>query len=301
MKADKLIADTAAAQHGLVTRRQLSAAGVPGHVVDYRLRAGLLIGVHPGVYRLSASTRTWEQRILAATLVAGPGAVASHRAAGFLLRLDGVEPRPEVTVARARAPRPPGVLVHRSLDLRAADVEERDGIPRTRVGPTLLGLAAVLTAPAAEAALDDALGRGLVSCAQLRRQLDRTGRQGRAGAATLGALLAQRDGPRWTQSELERRLLRLVVAAGLPPPVPQYEVRLADGGRAFLDFAWPDRRIAVEGDSYRHHGGRLAWSRDHTRNAQVVAAGWRILPVTWDDLVSRPDALMALLRRVRAA
>ena len=204
-------------------------------------------------------------------------------------------------MARPRAPRPPGVVVHRAVDFAPGDVEVRDGIPRTRPAPTLLALAAAVPAPGVEAALDDALRRGLVSCEQLKRLLDRVGRQGRDGAATLGALLAQREGRRWTQSEFERRLLRLVLAAGLPRPVPQYEVRLAGGRRAYLDFAWPDRRIAVEADSYRHHAGRLAWARDHTRNAHVVAEGWRILPVTWDDLVRRPDELVALLQRARAA
>lgn len=206
-----------------------------------------------------------------------------------------------MTVVRARAPRPPGVIVHRAVELRAADVEVRDGIPRTRAAATLFGLAAVLPAPAVEAALDDALGRGLVSCRQLRGRLDRGGRQGRAGAGTLGALLAPREGRRWTQSEFERRLLRLVVAAGLPQPVPQYEVRLADGRRAFLDFAWPELRLAIEADSYRYHAGRLAWARDHTRNAQLGDEGWRILPVTWDDLTDRPEDLVGLLRRARAA
>jgi very-short-patch-repair endonuclease len=227
--------------------------------------------------------------------------VASHRAAGFLHRLTGVEPRAEVTVARQRSPRSEGLLVHRLVSLTAGDVEVRGGIPRTRPAATIMSLAAVVPESLLEAALD-ALVRGLVSCAQLQSRLDGAGHRGRQGAAALGKLLAVRSaGPRWTQSEFERRLLALLRRSGLPLPVPQYEVRLPDGRRALLDFAWPDLRLALEADSYRHHAGRLAWARDHTRNTAVVSLGWRIVPVTWDDLAVTPDELVALLRRAHAA
>lgn len=89
--------------------------------------------------------------------------------------------------------------------------------------------------------------------------------------------------------------------AGLPVPVPQFEVRLPGERKAFLDFAWPDVRLALEADSYRHHAGRLAWSRDRTRNNAVISRGWRILPVTWDDMVDRPHELMAAVFRAHFA
>ncbi len=301
MDADQLVADVAAAQHGVVGRSQLLAAGVPGHVIDHRLSRGLLVRVHAGVYRVASSRMTWHQRIMAATLATGPGAVASHRAAAFLHGLAGVDPRPEVAVPRARAPRPPGVVVHRFGALRSSDVEVRDGIPRTRPPATILGLSAVVSASALEAALDDALVRGLVTTTQLERRLDAAGRQGRAGAAALAELLAARNASRrWTQSAFERRLLALLRDAGLPSPVPQFEVPLPDGRRAFLDFAWPDVRLGLEADSYRHHASRRDWGRDHTRNNLLTALGWRVLPVTWQDMVDRPRQLVGLLLLARA-
>jgi very-short-patch-repair endonuclease len=78
-------------------------------------------------------------------------------------------------------------------------------------------------------------------------------------------------------------------------------VPLPNGRRAFLDFAWPDLRLGVEADGYRHHASRVDWARDHTRNNALTSLGWRILPVTWEDMVHRPDQLVALLRRARAA
>ncbi|MBG0563224.1 hypothetical protein [Actinoplanes aureus] len=53
---------------------------------------------------------------------------------------------------------------------------------------------------------------------------------------------------------MESRLRLLLVDAGVPPPVPQFEVRDEDGrliGR--VDLAWPARRVAheYEGDHHR--------------------------------------------------
>ena len=299
METDRIIASIAGEQHAALSRRQLLEAGVSAHAVTHRVRTGRLVTVHAGVYRLAGSPGSWHQRIMAATLAAG--GVASHRAAAYLHGLEGIEPRLEVTVGRARAPRPRGILVHR-VDLARADVELRDGIPRTRPAATIFGLAAVVPPATLERALDAALVRGLVSCDQLQRRLDAASHHGRNGVAALGALLRARSGAtRWTQSEFERRLFTLLRGTGLPLPVPQFEVTLPGGRRAFVDYAWPDIRVALEADSYRHHAGRLAWSRDHTRNRLVVSLGWRIVPVTWTDLVGAPDELVTTLRRACAA
>ena len=62
-----------------------------------------------------------------------------------------------------------------------------------------------------------------------------------------------------------------------------------------------DLRLGIEADSYRHHASRRDWARDHVRNNVLTSLGWRILAVTWDDMVRRPDAVVALLQRARAA
>jgi very-short-patch-repair endonuclease len=55
-----------------------------------------------------------------------------------------------------------------------------------------------------------------------------------------------------------------------------------------LDFAYPEERLAIEADSYRHHSSLTDWSRDRVRNNELVALGWRILPITVLDLAHRP-------------
>jgi very-short-patch-repair endonuclease len=302
VETDRIIASIAAGQHAAVSRRQLLDAGVTPDAIGHRLRHGLLLPMHAGVYRVAGSPRTWHQRIMATTLACGTGAIASHRAAGFLHEMEGIGPRLEVTVGRHRSPKPPGVVVHRQDLLGPADIEHRNGIPRTRPPATLLGLAAVVSRPVLEGALDDALVRGLVSCSQLQRRVESAGRKGRPGVAALAELLAVRTGSsRWTQSEFERRLFARLAEAGIPAPVPQFEIVLPDGRRIYLDFAWSDIRLALEAQSYRYHAGRLAWSRDQRRTAIVTAMGWRVLPVTWSDLVDTPTELIATVLRARAA
>jgi len=65
-------------------------------------------------------------------------------------------------------------------------------------------------------------------------------------------------------------------------------VQLPSGRMAYLDAAYVGPRLAIEADSYRHHSSRTDWSRDRTRHNELVAMGWRVLPVTYHDLEENP-------------
>src|SRR5436190_13842512 len=82
----------AARQHGVITRAQLHCAEIPEDSIRWRVGAGSLELVVTGVYRLGGATRSWEQRLAGACLWGGPGACASHRAAGALWGFDGFGP-----------------------------------------------------------------------------------------------------------------------------------------------------------------------------------------------------------------
>ena len=49
--------------------------------------------------------------------------------------------------------------------------------------------------------------------------------------------------------------------------------------------------IALEADSYLWHTARRDWARNQTRNRTLTAMGWRIIPVTWEDLTRNGDSL----------
>jgi hypothetical protein len=79
--ADEIIAAFAQRQHGVVARRQLLAAGVAAHAIETRLRAGRLVRVARGVYRVGplqgALAPEWT-----AVLAAAAGAALADRSAG---------------------------------------------------------------------------------------------------------------------------------------------------------------------------------------------------------------------------
>jgi very-short-patch-repair endonuclease len=50
----------------------------------------------------------------------------------------------------------------------------------------------------------------------------------------------------------------------------------------------------------RQHGTRSAFERDRRRDADPIAAGWRVIRVTWRRLASEPAGVAAQLQRVLA-
>ena len=92
---------------------------------------------------------------------------------------------------------------------------------------------------------------------------------------------------------MESRIRVPLVLAGLPPEV-QYPLVLR-GRRYRLDLAYPGRRIAVEYDGDDHRTPRRARS-DLVREAALAAAGWRVLRFDAEEVLFRPDRLVAPVR-----
>ena len=262
--------------------------------IQARLAAGWLTPVHQSVYLVGSAGPSAEQAVLAACLATGSQAVASHRSAGALWHLRGVEaPTPEVTLWADRHRPLHGVRVHRTRVLDPVDVSRRRRIPVTTPARTLLDLGAVAPAPVVESALEDALMRRLVTFALLTATLERLGGPGRNGAGVLRALVEERDpATAPAESMLEDRLFQLLRRAGLPAPVRQYEVA---GVR--LDGAYPHLRLGLEADSRIWHGGRLDVQRNSDKANRLLAHGWRVLHFTWFDLTRRHGYVVASVER----
>jgi very-short-patch-repair endonuclease len=157
-----------------------------------------------------------------------------------------------------------------------------------------LDVAAGLAGAELDRALEHALVGRLESRDSLLELLDR--HRGGRGARALRTALDALVEPRLTRSEAERRLLGLVRAARLP--VPEANVRLAGHE---VDLLWRDRGFVVEVDGYAFHGGRAAFERDRRRDADLLAAGHRVLRVTWRQIAAEPEALVASLATTLAA
>ncbi|MFN2593258.1 MAG: type IV toxin-antitoxin system AbiEi family antitoxin domain-containing protein [Candidatus Dormibacteria bacterium] len=275
-------------QHGVLSRRQALAEGMSGRAIDYRLATGEWVRLFRGAYRLAGTERTFEQQIMAGTLVGGDGAVASHRAAAALMGMPGAPRWVEITVPRTTRVGVEGVIAHRSRLLASDDVSKLKGTPLTTAARTITDLAGVYTKEKLGPMLDHALARRLVTRAQLEARAT-----GRRHDDVLRELLDERPATaRPMGSEFEACLFRGLRDAGLPLPVAQYRVLMPEGGEVFLDFAYPDLKLAIEADSFVWHASMAAWQRDRARNGELVALGWSILPITW-DLVMRNAAEVA--------
>ena len=272
------IAELAEGQHGFVAARQLLALGVRWGAIEYWVRTGRLHVWYRGVYAVGHRAVKREGRWMAAVLAVGPGAVLSHRSAAMLW---GIRPSArsaiDVTVDRKVRSRE-GIEVHRAR-LAPDEVTVRDGIPVTTAARTLVDLAAVLR--------PDALNAAARQAEILRLPYPDLGRyRGRRGTKSL-----PRKDPAPTRSELERLFIAFVGANGLPPPL----VNAAHMGIE-PDIRWPHAKLMVELDGFETHGTRQAFEDDRERDRRLIAAGWRVVRVTWRQLDEQPRALAADLR-----
>jgi len=159
---------------------------------------------------------------------------------------------------------------------------------------TLVDLCGVVEPDRVEPALDDALRRGLTSLPRLWWAAARLGGRGRSGARRIRELLEERSSATPIPANVfETRVKQLLAKAGLPEPEAQFEDRGRGRLLARVDFAYPDLKLAIRADSYRYHSGRMAWQRDLARRNSLASRGWRVLHVTWEDLMTQPDALVA--------
>ena len=286
---DREIAALADRQWGLVTRRQLLAAGLGPGAVDRRVGAARLLPIHRGVYALGHRQVRPEAHRLAAVLACGAGAVLSCAAAGAHWELRrSAATLVDVTAATQR--RRPGIRVHRQR-LCPDEITVHRGIPVTSPARTLLDLAATLPRRSVERALDQAEVLRLFDLAALRRLAER--HAGRPGAPLLAALLREHAaGSTLTRSELEEAFLGLCDRAALPRPTVNGRLH---GYEA--DFAWAD--LVVEVDGFAFHRTRRAFERDRARDAVLAAAGVRTLRFTAEQVERRPGEVLAALRGAR--
>jgi very-short-patch-repair endonuclease len=186
-------------------------------------------------------------------------------------------PRVDVTVPRGGGRRRRGALIiHRSA-LPAEDVVLMEGIPVTAPARTITDLADFVSARRVARLIDEADYLGLPLH-------DLRPRPGRRGRGRLARVLAQHDpGSTRTRSELEERMLSLLRGHRSAPPELNCSI---EGYEA--DFVWREQRLIVETDGWRAHGTRGAFERDRRRDAELTAKGWRVLRVSYAQLVREP-------------
>jgi predicted transcriptional regulator of viral defense system len=297
---DVVIARLAERQHGVVSLPQLKALGLGTDAVAKRVAAGRLIRIHRGVYAVGHGRLTLHGYWMAAVLAYGPKALLSHRSAAAL---HGIRPdnrsNIDVTVPGRSARSRPGIGVHASTTLTAAEITTVDGIPCTTIARTLLDLADVVDRRGVERAVDQAEVLRAFDLRAVEEVLARAA--GRRGVGVLKRVLAEYDGPTLTNRELEERFLALCRRASLPRPEVNGWITLDDGVAYKVDFLWRAERLAVETDGWGSHGTRQAFENDRRRDRRLRLAGWEVVRFTWRDVEREPDEVTTTLARLWSA
>lgn len=297
---DRTVNALARGARGVLSRPMALEVGASDEVIADRIARQSWTRLHPGVYGLGAAPVTWEDRLLAAVLAAGAGALVSGRAAVVLWGLDGISTAPvEITVPYAHGPVPAGVIVHRTR--RPPEPVVRSGVPVTTVERTILDAAACLPPLVVEKAMESALRRGLTTVAGLEHTLERQGGRGVRGTCALRLLLAQRPPGRAAGSGAEVELLHHLRRHGVPDPVRQHEVDLGRGGVATVDLAWPRLRKAVEVDGVDAHAGAEDLDHDDDRQNRLWDAGWHLRRFSARRVRRHPQEVVASVARFLAA
>ncbi len=253
-------------QHDVIARDQLIRLGFGPDAIKHRVAKGRLHPIRRGIYAVGRPQLTERGHWMAAVLSCGQGAALSHASAAALWRIVDKQPKQtEVSVPAPRAPRRPGIRVHRRAGLTAADLTTRDGVPVTSPVRTLLDLATRLPPARLEAAINQADKHDVIDPDTLRAALGSHARE--PGVGRLRKVLDQRTFA-LTDSELERRFLRLARHAGLPLPLTG---QFLNGFK--VDFYWPDHGLVVETDGLRYHRTPTQQARDRRRDQAHSAAG----------------------------
>jgi very-short-patch-repair endonuclease len=288
---DRALLAFAAQQYFLVTRQQAQHLGLPSHVIDWRLASGFLESVFHEVYRIAGMPSSWRQRVKAATLAGGDGAVASHDTARALWQLPGssrIGPI-HVTIPRGHNHTVPGVIAHEARQLEPVDITTLFGIKVTTADRTAFDLAWSLDPLDLLNLIDDITGRGLATSARMKVRSKQLGGRGVAGTKRFREVLDVwiEDG-KVSMTKFERRLFTLFDGADVPRPIPQFVVRTRLGVKKF-DYAFTPERLGLEAHSRKHHGDELIKPGDIDRHDLLTATGYRVLYVRWRDMVYRPQ------------
>ncbi len=195
---------------------------------------------------------------------------------------------PAATRATGRASRS-----HRVTTLSFNDVVVRDGLTLTSPARTICDVAGTEPLSDAERALNEARVQRLVTDSALERVIERTPTLN--GSSVIRTLLRAGDESGYTRSEAERRMRRLAQAAGIDQPLVNVPLL-----GFVVDFLWPDQRLVVEVDGYQFHGHRQRFESDRRRDQQLVAAGYRVVRVTWIQLRDEPIAVITSIAQALA-
>jgi hypothetical protein len=283
MDIDRAVGELAARQHSVFARTQARRLGLTRVQERSRLIRDFWRQPHSGVFAIAGAPSSWEQRVMAALLAAGPDAVASHVTAGAIWGFPNLDAHPlpvEITTTRPIRARLRRVQVHRTIAFLGREHTAKNGIAVSTPARTLVDMSAFWSVAQLGQATDYSMRKLFMRLDDLRTCAAGLPPAPGRKPSRIQAVLAKRlPGYDPGESGLEMRVLRAIVAHGLPEPVQQHPVMLA-GRNGRIDLAYPEFGIAIEADSWEYHGSRSAFDSDRARENELVVEGFRVLRFT---------------------
>ena len=281
MELDARAARIAAQQLGLLLHAQALNIGYSPRQIRTRLASGAWRLIRKGVYVIGGAPPSWEQTLLAITLPFDDCWISHGTAARvWALRFAPQTGTIEVLRPFGKHRRIVGVSEHRSRLIVPADLGRQHRIPVTGIGRTIVEISGRLDAERTGKVIDDAMRRHPSALEDVRACFARLVGGGRRRLQSVTeALRCRIPGYDPGESDLELSTLRTIIGAGLPIPVQQHRLVL-NGKRARIDLAYPEEMVAIELQSWEHHGGNEAFHEDKARIGDLVADGWRAFEIT---------------------
>ena len=287
-------------QDDIVARNQ-ARMHLSSKTIEHRLNSGRWRRVHRSVYVTNAGRLTRDQRLWAAILCVGPGAVLGGLTAAERCGLSGFSNNSIHVVIPANRRDdnpPPGVVVHRSSLLDHCDVNRLGAPPHTTAARSVVD--------AASWASTDATSYTLIAAAFQQRLViadDIAGILHRMPRLRKRALIRQAadDAGGGIHSLPEGLLVRGLQADRLPLPRLQVLRRDGAGRKYYLDGYYEEWRLHLEVDGSQHTDTRSYW-KDMQRQNALWIAGDRVLRFPSFAIRNELPAVLTEIRRaLRAA
>lgn len=260
---------------GVLSRRSIRAA----------LAAGELQRIGVGIYGLP------DLPTDLATALAYDGVLSHISAAATLgLPLLVTPEKPHLILPPNRHPRPgPPAVLHwaeTSTDERRSRV--------TSLLRTVVDCGRILPFGEALAVADAGLATGQITLEELAAAAAAIRGYGCPGVRAVAVAATPLSG-----SFLESMLRALLISAGIDGFEPQ--VLVTNGWfRARVDLGHRLARLALEADSFEFHGSRRDFTADCRRYDELVAAGWLVLRLTYEQIIGDPAWVVETIRTVLA-
>ena len=103
-----------------------------------------------------------------------------------------------------------------------------------------------------------------------------------------------------TRKGLEQRFRGFLRDHELPKPSRFNAPIELGGGRIEVDCLWRKQRLIVELDGRGAHMTTAAFHDDRARDQELVAAGFRVIRITWWQLVHEPSRIAGIIARLLA-